>query len=340
MACIVERGLLIVVLGGEDQTEIAATRGRSLALPNLYIAGTGRAGTTALFRYLADHPRVCASSVKEVHFFDRVRVEDLDDEQIEKYAAHFSHCSTEATIRMEATPTYLYGGKAAAEAIRSITPDAKLIFSLREPVSRAFTVYRANKIREPDVFGDLSFDDFVTIGLEYRSGGRTDAHPRAEMIAGRLEQGCYAGFLSAYYAAFAPEQICVLFFDDLASDVRSVVYRVAEFLGIDRHFYDSYVFSVENRTRSYRFPLLHRVAFETNLKLERTLNRYPAVRRRLREIYNMLNEHKGNSETVSEWARERLCQFYESHNRDLFLLLKPYVPKERMPRWVRGGRDV
>ena len=38
-------------------------------LPNVIIAGTQKAGTTSLFRYLADHPSVCPSSIKEVDFF-------------------------------------------------------------------------------------------------------------------------------------------------------------------------------------------------------------------------------------------------------------------------------
>ena len=309
-------------------------------LPNLIFAGTGRAGTTSLFRYLADHPSVCASSVKEVHFFDDKSSDKLDEDDLKKYQSYFSHCLPGIPIRMEATPEYLYGGRRIAEAIRSVIPDVKLIFTLREPISRAFTVFRSNKNKEPQTFGDLSFDDFVTIGLDGEQTKRNvKTINRAERISMLLSRGCYARHLSEYYDVFPHEQLCMLFFDDLGKDVLSVMLNITEFLNIDSHFYDSYEFHVENRTRSFRFASLHRIAYGINMKLERTLNRYPAVRSSLRQIYNKVNERRNHENQISELARRRLQKFYEPHNRELYVLLKQKVPNARLPEWIISAGD-
>jgi hypothetical protein len=310
-------------------------------LPNLIFAGTGRAGTTSLFRYLADHPSVCASSVKEVHFFDDKSPDTLDTNDLKKYESYFSHCLPGIPIRMEATPQYLYGGRRIAEAIRSVIPDVKLIFTLREPISRAFTIFRSNRNKEPQTFGELSFDDFVAIGLDGEQAERNvKTNNRAERISRLLSHGCYARHLSEYYDVFPHEQLCILFFDDLGKDVRSVMLNVTEFLNIDSHFYDSYVFHVENRTRSYRFALLHRFAYGINMKLERALNHYPAVRMSLRQIYNKINERRNQGEQISDLARQRLQEFYEPYNRELYVLLKQQVPNARLPEWIASARDV
>ena len=57
-------------------------------LPNVIIAGTQKAGTTSLFRYLAGHPAVCHSSTKEVDFFLRHRGE-IEDGVIKNYESFF-----------------------------------------------------------------------------------------------------------------------------------------------------------------------------------------------------------------------------------------------------------
>jgi hypothetical protein len=279
--------------------------------------------------------------VKEVHFFDDKSPGKLDEDDLKKYQSYFSHCLPGIPIRMEATPEYLYGGRRIAEAMRSVIPDTKLIFTLREPISRAFTVFRSNRNKEPQTFGELSFDDFVAIGLDGEQAERNvKTNNRAERISRLLSLGCYARHLSEYYDVFPHGQLCILFFDDLDKDVRRVMLKVTEFLDIDPHFYDSYEFHIENRTRSYRFASLHRFAYGINMKLERVLNRYPAVRRSLRKIYDKLNERRNHEDKISELARRRLQKFYEPCNRELYDLLKQKVPHARLPDWIAGAKDV
>src|SRR4028119_1824807 len=91
-------------------------------LPNLIIAGVAKAGTTSLFNYLAQHPEVFPSDVKETRYFDALRFgEQLDP--LERYAEYFRRRTSER-YAVEATPSYFQGGSRTAGAIRPALPGA------------------------------------------------------------------------------------------------------------------------------------------------------------------------------------------------------------------------
>lgn len=107
----------------------------------ILICGVQKAGTTSLFQYLADHPDICPSSVKETGFFleptypfykPRAFQYINGFDQINYY---FTSCNHKK-IRLEGTPSYLYSSKAPSY-IKESLPDVLSIFMLREPVSRS-----------------------------------------------------------------------------------------------------------------------------------------------------------------------------------------------------------
>ena len=130
----------------------------------LIVGGTTKAATTSLFTYLADHPTVCAASYKETRFFLDQRYplpsKYRYNADLEVYNLLFSECS-ENQLRLESTPDYLYC-PSACERIATLLPKAKLVFSLREPISRLISWYRfAKQIgRLPESIG---FDDYIDL---------------------------------------------------------------------------------------------------------------------------------------------------------------------------------
>ena len=49
-------------------------------LPNFFIVGAGKAGTTSLYNYLRQHPQIYMSPVKEPgHFATEIRVEAFSE---------------------------------------------------------------------------------------------------------------------------------------------------------------------------------------------------------------------------------------------------------------------
>ena len=78
-------------------------------LLDFMIVGAQKCGTTALAYYLAQHPRIGMSSVKEPHIFDAPDYSpDWTPEQIDaRYRQFFQHCPHTEGTPTEGTPTHL-----------------------------------------------------------------------------------------------------------------------------------------------------------------------------------------------------------------------------------------
>ena len=126
-----------------------ANRGKPI-LPNFLIIGAAKAGTTALWHYLRQHPEIYMSPHKEPRFFalygqpvnfkgpgDKTRFKFVTE--LQEYHQLFAGVQNEKAIG-EASPWYLYV-KSAAPAIKKMLPDVKLVVFLRDPVERASTNY-------------------------------------------------------------------------------------------------------------------------------------------------------------------------------------------------------
>ena len=102
-------------------------------LPKLLVVGGQKCGTSALFAYLAQHPLLVPSDIKEVEFFQS----DLRYSYgMQWYSERWPAKVPRYAIRFEASPAYLHS-PLAAERIQRGLPDVKLIAILRDPVLRA-----------------------------------------------------------------------------------------------------------------------------------------------------------------------------------------------------------
>ncbi len=116
-------------------------RGRpphSLRIPDFYIVGHPKSGTTALYEMLRRHPEIFMSELKEPRFFaadlrPRFQAHGAGEhpQTIEQYAALFADAAPEQRAG-DASPSYLRSRVAAAEIAR-VRPDARIVAVLREP---------------------------------------------------------------------------------------------------------------------------------------------------------------------------------------------------------------
>lgn len=208
-----------------------------MTMPNFLIIGAAKAGTTALYEYLKQHPQIYMSHEKEPKFF-ALEGEKLDfrgphDQQninrtaitdIGAYRKLFQGVSDEIAIG-EASPLYLYSPKAHAR-IKHYIPDAKLIAILRNPVDRAYSGYLMH-VRE----GWETTNDF------------TSALQAEEMrIRNNWGWGHYVnvGFyymqLKRYFDTFNPDQIKVYLYEDLNANPIGVLQDIFQFLNVDQSF--------------------------------------------------------------------------------------------------------
>src|SRR5680860_192059 len=179
------------------------------ALPNLLVVGVPKAGTSSLFFYLAQHPSICASDEKEIGYFTPLRNPTGKLAPAESYARHFAHCRGER-YRLEATPSYSYGGERVVAGIKDLLGSPRIIISLRDPVERLWSGYTMQRTK-----GQLgissSFDEYITVCEErHRMGTATTVGGHYQ----GLSIGFYASYLGWWLDAF-PENVKIIFTEDL-----------------------------------------------------------------------------------------------------------------------------
>jgi Sulfotransferase domain len=229
-------------------------------LPNVVIAGAPKCGTTSLFAWLADHPDVCGSVMKEARYFldpdDPLfkKKSNYGDHGLVGYEAYFSDCEgRRPTLVVEATPVYLYQ-QCAPEGLARIKPQPHIVFVLRKPSERVYSHFHFLRDSHARIDSRLPFDEFVQL---VRAGDpRIPHYGHAKSIIAHTR---YAEYLPAWLERFPHTHLHLFLFEDLRRDPASFMRMFARRFDIDPSFYDSYSFSRKNRTFRIRRPWLHRI---------------------------------------------------------------------------------
>jgi hypothetical protein len=202
-------------------------------MPDFFIAGVPKAGTTALHAALAQHPQLFMSAVKEPKFFltagpppaqggpgdaktYREHVWRRND-----YQALFAHAPA-AALCGEATPFYLYN-RAAQRRISGELPHAKLIVVLRDPVERAHSNWTHLWSAGLDPVGDV----VQACGEEDQriAAGWADFWHYTSL-------GKYGEQLQDLYELFPSEQVLVFRYRALIDSPAQALDRICAFLGV------------------------------------------------------------------------------------------------------------
>jgi hypothetical protein len=307
-----------------------------MSLPNLFIVGAPKCGTTSLFTWLSEHPQVCGSNPKEPSFFIDPETEicqpqfNFRDSPISDYEQVFAHSSSEHKILFEASPYYMYQN-VAIEAIPHLASQPKLIFLLREPAKRLLSVFEFSKNNCAVFTKDISFAKFVDALLNQDQAvpvKLTDyCQVRdANLLQRELHQGEYIHYLLQWQNNCEPSRIKILLFEDLVKNPQVVLQELCDFLEIDGDFYKTYAFAKMNESYHIKNAQLQRLA----IKLTRTLQQSP-LKDWLRNLYfkfavqrNTPRKRVDNSNliipaksTAEELTLQRLRQYYASSNQRL-----------------------
>lgn len=296
----------------------------------LIIGGTTKAATTSLFFYLKDHPQICAANWKETRFFldadypvpsrSKYRFED----GLDTYDQFYTHC-TNMNVRMEATPDYLYSQDTPQKIKKSLS-GAKIIFILREPVSRLVSWYKFAKQNNflPE---KMTFDEYIRLQLEYDGEDKKEQHLLA------LEQGRYSVYLNSYISLFGNDRILVVFYEDLSNNPMSVLKEICAFAGITPDFYNNYDFKVFNRTETLKSSKIHSLYIKLRVSVRKRSHNKPYIHfvfRHLRQIfeplYLYLNARSPENLMISSPAENFLKDYYKGERQALEKLLRKTIP--------------
>ena len=205
-----------------------------MALPNLFVIGAPKCGTTSLHRYLDQHPRIAMSRVKEPKFFlaegvrphhrgpgderaTRAYVVDRD-----AYEALFAYPPGPGAYAGESSPYYLWDTDAAPK-IRALVPDARLVAVLREPTLRAYSNWADLREQGREKL------DFASAMAAEEERRQLDWEP----FWLYRELGLYGRQLTRLFTVFPRAQVKVVLAEDLAEAPDRTVEEVFAFLGLD-----------------------------------------------------------------------------------------------------------
>ena len=295
----------------------------------LIIAGVGKAGTTSLFSYLAQHPDICSSDVKEVNYFSTVRYPGPNIPPFESYLQHYSSCR-EKPIFLEASPGYFPGGEATARRIYQHHPEARFIIIFREPVKRLFSFYNYYKSRVQLRRG-MNFDEYVQECLKIPE--EEIFLPENRVFRGVYES-FYSKFLPGWHQVFPNEQIKILFFEQLFTQIKPSLADICEWIQVPSQSYLQTVkLTRENKSMLYRSKFLQRVSISVNKLAEVFWRKYPNLKDKLRSIYFILNG-KPSEEKISAEMEQRLRYMFAPYNKELKVQLQALGYSD-LPEWLK-----
>jgi hypothetical protein len=224
-------------------------------VPNFFLVGAPKAGTTALYRYLDQHPAIYMSPIKEPNFFaDEIRLENFADDfrrpaekrlqaqraylagpvsekfsggPIDNWADYlklFQSVKDETAIG-EASVCYLWSPTAPGN-IHARIPDAKILMMLRNPVDRAFSQY-AHMLSFAE--SRVSFADYLDAAFRSTSTQISELYPF-------LQFGLYAEQVERYLARCDSSHVQIHFYDDFSRAPLDVMQSIFRFLDVDETF--------------------------------------------------------------------------------------------------------
>lgn len=200
--------------------------------PQFLIAGTQKAGTTALFDILSQHSQLHPSVYKETHYFHQPDWNNYFSRM--RYRALFplSFQLGEGGQCFESTPDYLYRDHIASR-IKAFNPEMKFIIMLREPVERAWSAwsmfYNTSKTGITD---PRTFQEAVDFELDYLNSGKDPEDDNLIRVFGYLFQGMYHRNIEAYFRFFPRENFLFLENRELLHDFPNAIGQIEDFLGI------------------------------------------------------------------------------------------------------------
>ncbi len=200
-------------------------------VPDFFIVGHPKCGTTALYEMLRCHPAI-HMPVKEPWFFvaERTRATPgRPSATFEDYVSLFAAAEPGQRVG-EATPSYLRSLTAAGR-IADVQPDARIIAVLREPARflRSFHLQavEAHNETETNLSKALALEESRREGQAIPNDA---IRPEDLLYSDHVR---YVEQLRCYYAAFPSEQVLVLIYEDFRRDNEASVRQVLRFLEVD-----------------------------------------------------------------------------------------------------------
>jgi len=204
-------------------------------LPECFVIGVVRSGTTSLYHYLGQHPCISSSAYDELGYFD-----DNFHLGLNWYRSLFPTKFTKNKIikkhgkflTCDVTPFYIYNPLVARRILESF-PKAKIISNLRNPIDRAYSNYIL-MLQDGDT--TKTFEEIIQIAMDEieknKSKLNDETYAADTFYQNILARGFYADQLEIWFEIFQKKQILIIPSEDLDLKPDQVLTKVFEFLDL------------------------------------------------------------------------------------------------------------
>lgn len=287
-------------------------------MPNLFIVGAPKSGTSFLYENLKRHPQILMG-IKEMHFwasdwhFPKGRMDEAYYFSFFKQASSFSYAG-EATVSNLAS-------KNAAKAIYQFNPDARIIIILRNPVDMIYSMYGQMTFNGSE---DLpSFEAALEAEKERKNLKRIPV-----LISGPVEflyyreLGAYTSQVKRYLDCFGSENVLILWFDDLKNDANKLMDDVYNFL--DLPIPVERITSKVNTAKTARFKSLTRfLALRSYWKIQVAKIFIPSRKKRYQfaSFLGRINQKTLRQRPMNSDTRAMLLNYFKPEIKSLEKLL-------------------
>jgi hypothetical protein len=215
------------------------SRAPQAQVPDFFIVGHAKCGTTALYEALRHHPQIYMSDDKEPQFFateirnGEWRGSGRPPETLDDYLTLFAAAKPDQRVG-EASVFHLWS-RVAAKGIADLQPDARIIAILREPASFLRSLHlqflQSHIETEKDLRKALSLEDARRQGRQVPRSS-----PAWQQLLLYSDHVRYSDQLRRYRTVFPSEHVLVLIYDDFRRDNETTVRRILRFLDVDDTF--------------------------------------------------------------------------------------------------------
>ena len=216
---------------------------KSKFLPNLFIPGAAKSGTTTLHELLNLHPEISMSKVKEPVFWNNKNFEKYIEQDWLNYKKLFVEKSK---IYGESTTSYMYYNSFIDNINKNYKKSPKFIFILRNPIDRYNSHFwwmkglglEKNKIKNVlNIESQINFEEY-------------DYYPK-----NYFQFGLYSKWIQRFIDNFGLENIKVITLEKLISNRLDTINSCFDFLGLKK--LESIPEKTSNKTTRIKYSFLY-----------------------------------------------------------------------------------
>ncbi|MBD3330887.1 sulfotransferase [Candidatus Peregrinibacteria bacterium] len=238
-------------------------------IPNFFIVGFPRSGTTSMHFYLKQHPDIFMPEFKEPIYFCKDLVKESINFHKKKYISSYHITTTEKEYLKifkkrknekavgEASGWYFYS-KVAAKEIKKYNPNAKIIFLIREPTELLFSLHHQYLYSGNETI--KNFEKALNSENLRKKGKKINKNIPWPSLLYYSEFIKYKNHIEKFTKIFPKNQIKLVLFDDIKSNTKKVYNDLLNFLEVDPKFTPD--FTVKHGCKTERFQ----IPYKTTLK--------------------------------------------------------------------------